>query len=317
MTYFRNKNILVTGAAGITGHATVKRLLEEGAFVKAVVHKNRTLHVLKNKKLTIVQKDLLQYDDCIDVCRDMDIVINLVAYIRGAKEQSYTPVDLVRNNVVPSINMMDAAVKSRIDRFGFVGSSTMYPDVSYPVREEEGFSGEPHRVYTGVGWMKRYCETVCKHFHEVTNTKFAMIRTTAIYGPHDAFNEKGHVIPQLILKAKHRDDPFEVWGDGEQVRDFIYVDDVVDALLNVIEHRPSAVPYNVATGKATTIKELAKLITEIYQYEPKFNFDVTKPSMIPKRLVDVSKISDDLGWRARIDLRAGLQKTVSWLEEQG
>ena len=78
-----------------------------------------------------------------------------------------------------------------------------------------------------------------------------------------------------------------------------------------------AVPYNVATGKATTIKELAKLITEIYQYEPKFNFDVTKPSMIPKRLVDVSKISDDLGWRARIDLRAGLQKTVSWLEEQG
>lgn len=88
-------------------------------------------------------------------------------------------------------------------------------------------------------------------------------------------------------------------------------------MLKVLELCPNAVLYNVATGKATTIKELAKIITEIYQYEPKFNFDVTKASMISKRLVDISKISDGLGWSTKIDLRTGLQKTVSWLEKQG
>ena len=120
------------------------------------------------------------------------------------------------------------------------------------------------------------------------------------------------MIPQLILKADAGMNPFEVWGDGTQVRDFIYVDDIVDGLLCVLEKNPNAVPYNVATGKGTTITELVKTITDIYGYEPKFNYDITKPTMIHKRLLNVSKIKEDLGWSAKYDLRAGLEKTIDW-----
>jgi len=106
--------------------------------------------------------------------------------------------------------------------------------------------------------------------------------------------------------------PFEVWGDGSQMRDFIYVDDVVDAVMTVVEKAPTGRPYNAATGHGTTVTELVETITDIYGYEPEFNYDTTKPTMIPIRLVDVSRIKNELGWEAKHDLRTGLEKTIDW-----
>jgi GDP-L-fucose synthase len=208
--------------------------------------------------------------------------------------------------------MFDAAVRSKLDRFGFVGSSTMYPDVSYAVNEDEAYNSEPHKLYRGVGWMKRYSEKVIEYYNSISTTKFGMIRTTAIYGPNDAFNDDGHVIPQLILKADSNMNPFEVWGNGNQIRDFIYVDDVVDGLMTVVEKNPNATPYNVATGKGTSVKELVETITDIYGYSPEFKYDTTKPTMIPIRLVDVSRIKNELGWQSKYSLRDGLENTINW-----
>ena len=108
--------------------------------------------------------------------------------------------------------------------------------------------------------------------------------------------------------------PFEIWGDGKQVRDFIYVDDVVEGLLKVVEKNPTATQYNVATGKGTTITELVQTITDIYGYVPEFKYALDKPTMIPIRLVDVSKIKRDLSWVAKYDLRTGLEKTIHWYQ---
>ena len=316
MGFYKNKNVLITGAAGITGHAAIRRLLDEGAYVRAVEFKNRKVK-LQHDNLEIVRHDLMQHNECMSALKDIDICLNFVAYIRGAKGQidPKNYLDLVRRNLIPSINMFDAAVRTGIDRFGFIGSSTMYPNVSHAVKDEEAFSGDPHHLYVGVGEMKRYCEKVIKYFNNISDTNFAIVRTSAIYGPHYAFNENGHAIPQLVLKADAGMNPFEVWGDGTQVLDFVYVDDVVDGLLCVLEKNPNAVPYNVATGEGTTITELVKTITNIYDYEPEFNYDTTKPIMINKRLLDVSKINNDLGWSASHNLKSGLQKTIDWYRD--
>mgnify|MGYP006921284396 CR=1 FL=1 len=313
MSYYTGKNVVVTGAAGITGHAAVKRLLDEGSNVRAVVHTNRKLSV-EHPNLEIVHLDLMQHEDCMKALKDMDICFNFVAYIKGAEGQSKdeNKLDLVKNNLFPSINMFDAAVRSKLDRFGFVGSSTMYPDVPHPVEEDEAFNDNPHPLYRGVGWMKRYSEKVIEYFNSISRTNFGIVRTTAIYGPHDAFNENGHAIPQLILKADAGMNPFEVWGDGSQIRDFIYVDDLVDALMLVVEKSPIARPYNAATGKATTVTELVETITDIYGYKPEFKYDPTKPTMIPVRLVDTYRIKKELGWQAKYNLREGLEKTIEW-----
>ena len=311
---YNNKNVLVTGAAGITGHATVKRLLDEGSYVRATVYTKRKINLPKHKNLEIINADLNSHNECLDITKNMDVVFNFVAFIFGVKGQVENQVNLVRNNVVPTINMLDACVKSKVDKVGFVGSSTMYPDADYPVKEDEGFVGNPHPAYFGVAWMKRYAEIVCNHFNNITDTKFSIIRTTAMYGPHDNFNDRGHVIPQLIMKADSGMNPFEIWGDGTQVRDFTYVDDVMDALLLVTE-KSNGRAYNVATGIPTTVTELVETITDIYGYKPEFKYDLTKPIMVSKRVVDVSKIYEELNWKTKHTLREGLEKTIEWYKE--
>ena len=311
---YNNKNVLVTGAAGISGHSMVKRLLDEGSHVRATVYTKRKINLPKHKNLEIIKADLNSHNECLDITKNMDVVFNFVAFIFGVKGQVENQVDLVRNNVVPTINMLDACVKSKVDKVGFIGSSTMYPDVDYPVKEEEGFVGNPHPAYFGVAWMKRYAEIVCNHFNNITDTKFSIIRTTAMYGPHDNFNERGHVIPQLIMKADSGMNPFEIWGDGTQVRDFTYVDDVMDALLLVTE-KSNGRAYNVATGIPTTVTELVETITDIYGYKPEFKYDLTKPIMVSKRVVDVSKIYEELNWKTKHTLREGLEKTIEWYKE--
>ena len=311
---YNNKNVLVTGAAGISGHSMVKRLLDEGSHVRATVYTKRKLNLPKHKNLEIIKADLNSHNECLDITKNMDVVFNFVAFIRGAEGQIENQVNLVRNNVVPTVNMLDACVNSKVDKVGFIGSSTMYPDVDYPVKEEEGFVDNPHPAYFGVAWMKRYAEIVCNHFNNITDTKFSIIRTTAMYGPHDNFNDRGHVIPQLIMKANDGMDPFDIWGDGNQIRDFTYVDDVIDALLLVTE-KSNGRAYNVATGIPTTVTQLVETITDIYGYNPEFKYDLSKPTMTPKRVVDVSKIYEELNWKAKHTLREGLEKTIDWYKE--
>ncbi len=313
MSIFDNKTVLITGAAGICGHAAIKRLLENDTVkIRATVFNTRKIQ-FNHPNLEIVKADLTSYEECQKCVQGVDIVLNFAAFISGAKGQMEYKVDLVRRNIVPTVNMMDAAVNEGVEYFGFIGSSTMYPGVEYPVKEEELFESEPFPAYAGVGWMKRYSQKVLELFQSVSDTKFGVVIPSAIYGPYDNFNEKGHVIPQLIMKASNDMDPFEVWGDGKQVRQFIYVDDLIDALFFVLENDPSGTPYNVRTGGSITVAELAKQINEVYEQDPVYNYDTSKPMMIHKRQVSIDKITA-LGWKPSNSLETGLRKTIEWYE---
>lgn len=312
MSFFTGKNVLVTGAAGLIGHATTERLLSEGAYVRATKYTTREINLV-HPKLEVIKCDLTNKMDCDTVVKDMDIVINSVAYVRGAGGQAIDPTLLVRNNIFSMVNMIDASVRAKNHIFVSLGSSTMYPPVLYPVKEEEGFDGDPYKSYEGIGWVKRYCEKLCMHYHKITSTKFAMVRTTAVYGPNDNFHpDRSHVIPDLIMKAHRKENPFYVWGDGTQIRDFIYVDDFIEGMLLTIENHPNADPINIATGMPTSVKQLVSIITEKSGYNPEFQYDASKPTAIPYRLVSTEKAKKILGWSAPTSLNDGITKTIEW-----
>ena len=318
---FDNKNVLVTGAAGLSGHEAVKQLLDRGSYVRATVFNNpnyshRKLQI-NHKKLEVVPCDLMDYDQCKKAVKDIDMVVNCLAFIRGAKGQTENPLQLNRNNLIPYVNLIEASAMAKVDRFGFIGSSTMYPDVDHPVTEDEAFTADPSPCYAGFGWMKRYCEKMCTHYHAHMTTKFALVRTGSIYGPFDTFDpEKSHVIPALILKANHKNDPFEIWGDGKQRRDFVYVGDLIEGLLLVMERHAKADPINIATGHSYSVNELVQTILTRYKYDPEIKYLSDEPSMIPARLISVEKAKNVLNWESKISLEEGIDKTVTWYLEE-
>jgi GDP-L-fucose synthase len=314
--FWEGKRVLVTGAAGIAGTNLSYSLLQRGAKVFALTFNKRQLD-LTHKNLVKLWCDLRDYPTTLEHFKSInaDVIFDLAAVTGGAKKQVDNQLLFARENIVIHINVITAACEAGIPRFGFVGSSTMYPPLEV-VDEDMGFVGDPWKGYMGVGWVKRYLEKVCMHFHNITNTKFAIARTTALYGPFDDFNlETCHVIPALVHKISKRQNPLEVWGDGSERRNFIYVGDFVDGFLKVVENKCDADPINIANSEVCTVNDVITECCKSIEFFPEINYDASKPTMIPSRLVSVKKAKELLGWEASVSLRDGINMTMKWFGE--
>ena len=159
--------------------------------------------------------------------------------------------------------------------------------------------------------MMWYTEKLCE-----TYSKFGMecivIRPSNIYGPGDKFDERAHVLPATIMKVVNGDSPLVVWGNGEDVRDFIYVDDFVDACKTIMKKVDKYSIWNVGSGVGTQVIDIVKLCQELENNNNEISYNRWAPTMIPIRLLDVSKIKNELGWEAKTSLRDGLEKTIRW-----
>jgi GDP-L-fucose synthase len=316
MGFYNGKNVLIAGAGGIVGHAAVKRLLHEGAHVRATIH-TANEYDIQDVRLEIKKYDFMNIEDCVNAVKDMEIVIDCLAYVPGREKQSALPMPFIRHNLFLFMNLAEAACEAKVDRFGFIGSSAVYPSSNTPLKENESLVSVPCEFFRGMGWLKRYTEQVCKHYQDISNTKFGMIRIGAVYGPYDTFNTmKNHVVADLITRAANKENPFVVWGNGNnQVRDFLYVDDLVDGLLLTLEKHAIADPINIVSGKHTTLTELVEIIINKSGYFPKIIYDVTKPINVPYRILDNVKAKEVLQWVATTTLENGIEKTIQWYKE--
>jgi len=213
--------------------------------------------------------------------------------------------------------MLEAAYFAKVRKFIWLSSNAAYPPSGdRPVKEDEMFDGDPYETYFGVGWMKRYTEILCRMYSEKLKNPMAtvVIRPSNIYGPYDDYDfATSHVMAALIRRVAERQDPFEVWGTGDDVRDWIYIDDFIDALLLAAEKIDTYNPVNIGLGKGYSIKQALKMMLEIDGYtNAKIVFNSSKPSMIPIRLIDVSKAETLLGFRPKTGLREGIKKTIEW-----
>jgi GDP-L-fucose synthase len=238
----------------------------------------------------------------------------------GAAAIAGTPMVHVTPNVLINTQMLEAAYAAGVEKFLWLSSTTGYPPSSYrPVREDEMFDGEPYEKYFFVGWMKRFTEVLCRMYGEKLPQPMTTIvlRPTNIYGPNDDFEPAtSHVTPALIRKVVERQDPIEVWGTGDDVRDVIYVDDMVEAMLTAMEKITSHTAINIGLGKAYSVKEILRTIMELDGYtDAKVVFNSSKPTMIPVRLVDTVKAETVLGFKAKTDLVEGVRRTLEWYRE--
>ncbi len=315
---FKGKNVLVTGGAGFIGVNLINRLLSLGANVRATVHKKGS--VILDERIEYVKCDLTNMEDCKKIVSDMDYIFMCAANTSGAAVIAATPLVHVTTNIIMNSQILEAAYFAKVKKFMWLSSNAAYPPSgNRPVKEEEMFNGDPYDTYFGVGWMKRYTEVLCRMYSEKLKNPMAtvVLRPSNIYGPYDDFDfATSHVMAATIRKVIERQNPIKVWGTGDDIRDLIYIDDFIDALLLATDKIETYDPINIGYGKGYSIKEILQICLEVDGFTDAIvEYDPTKPSMIPVRLIDTEKAERILGFKARTDLREGIKKTIEWYKK--
>lgn len=311
---FEGKSVLVAGGAGFVGVNLIKRLLKCGANVTATLHKKPV--VIDDGHIKYIRCDLTKREDCQRAVEGVDYVFMCAANTSGAAVMEKTPLVHVTPNVVMNTLMLEAAYEAGVRKFLFISSNTVYPVANHPVKEDEMIPGQMFEKYFCVGWMKQFTEILCQMYAEkIKKTmKTVVVRPANIYGPNDDFEwETSHVLPALIRKVVERHDPIEVWGDGNDIKDFIYIDDFVEGILLAMEKLETFVPMNIATGVPCSIRQALDAILQADGYtDANIIFDSSKPTMIPKRLIDTTRAKQLLGFEAGTSIAEGIKKTVDW-----
>jgi len=307
-----NGNILVTGGTGFMGRNLVQYLAERGHKVVSSYHKKPPSFLHPN--VEHVQCDLTCATDCQKVVQNVQNVFMCAANTSGAAVMEHRPLDHVTPNVLMNTLLLDAAYTAGVDKCMFISSSTVYPVTDYPVKED--VTGELFDKYFCVASMKQFSEVLCEMYATKIKKpmKTIVVRPGNLYGIHDDFEwETAHVIPALIRRVVERHDPLVVWGDGSDLKDFLYIDDFVEGIVSAMDKIDSFDAINIASGRSITVKEIVDLIIKLDGYtDCDLQYDTSKPTMIPKRLVDISKAKSVLGFQPKVSMEDGLRKTIEW-----
>ncbi len=308
---YKDKRVVVTGGSGFVGTHYITELLSRGANVVTHTHE-RPLQIQDDRIEVLENIDLENIDDCMKLVDGADYVVHSAGKICHPSDVS-TDFQVALNQIAVITNVLEASYKSNVKGFVDVNSSTGYPDRRYPITEDEYWDDEPYISYYGYGWMRRYREKVMEHCSHLTDMKIAICRGTAMFGPYDNFNLKTcHVVPALIKRVLSDENPFIAWGSPDVVRDFLYVKDVVNGALLVLEKGESMRPYNLGYGSTITIGDILNTILEVTGKNPEIEWDNSKPTTIPFRSCSTDRIEKELGFKPKYSFKEGIGQTVEW-----
>lgn len=305
--------VLITGAAGFLGSHILNKLLSMGFNVLGLDNLSRPsdygVKLLKNLGVKLYVMNV-KNSEVINVLKNVDVVIHAAAYVDVA-ESVKEPTLYVDNNVLTTTYLAEVCVKKGVKRFIYVSSAAVYGEPKYlPIDEEHPL--EPLSPY---GASKVASEVIIKTFSKVyKNFKYTIIRPFNIYGPGQTSTYAGVVTN--FCERLLRNLPPIIYGDGEQTRDFIYVEDVAEAITKIIEcDKAVNNTYNVGTGIPTKINDLAKLVMEILGITYKPIYKPPRPGDIKHSYASIKRIRKDIGWEPKTSLKEGLKKTIEWFKE--
>jgi GDP-L-fucose synthase len=314
-----NDKIYIAGHSGLVGSAIVRQLEKRG-YNNLLTYSHAELDLTN-------QKDVNDFFNR----EKPDYVILAAAKVGGIFANNTFPADFIYQNMMIEANIIHSAYQNEVKRLLFLGSTCIYPkEVKQPMREDALLTdmlepnNEPYALAKILGIK------LCESYNRQHGTDFRSVMPTNLYGINDNFHpENSHVIPGLMRRfheAKiNNDSQVEVWGTGNAMREFLYVDDMAEASLFVLEldekiyknnTKPMLSHINVGSGKDITIKELAEIMKEVVGFEGELFFDTTKPDGAPRKLIDVSLLSN-LGWNYSTNLKEGLIKTYEWFITEG
>jgi GDP-L-fucose synthase len=314
----KSDKIYIAGHRGLVGSAIVRQLELRG-FTNLLMRTHKELDLINQAQ---VHKFFTQ--------EQPDYVIIAAGKVGGIHANNTYPADFIYQNMMIEANVINSAYEYKVKRLLFLGSTCIYPRaVEQPMREDAILTNVLESTNEPYALSKIAGIKLCESYNRQHSTDFRSVMPTNLYGINDNFHSKNsHVIPALMRRfheAKvNNDAEVIVWGTGNAMREFLYVDDMAQASLFVLEldeqtykanTQPMLSHINVGTGKDTTIREMAETMKQVVGYEGKLIFDTTKPDGSPRKLIDVTRLSK-MGWSYNVDLNNGLKKTYKWYLEQ-
>jgi GDP-L-fucose synthase len=309
----KGSKIYIAGHNGLVGSA-IKRNLEKKGFENLVYKTRKELDLMNEKAVrNFFEKEKPEY------------VFLAAAKVGGIVANRDYPADFIYQNLQIQNNIIHSSYLTGVKKLLFLGSSCIYPKfASQPMKEEYLLTGELEFTNEPYAIAKIAGIKMCQSYNRQYGTNFIACMPTNLYGPNDNFDlESSHVLPAMIRKfheaKENQNKDVVLWGSGSPKREFLYVDDLADACLFLMEkYNPSKkenekgeIFLNIGTGEDLSIKELASIIKKVVGYKGKIIWDESKPDGTPRKLLDVSKIHN-LGWKHKIDLETGIRKTYEW-----
>lgn len=299
-----DKKIYIAGHRGMVGSAIVRRLHAAG-YTNLVTRTHQELDLLDQRAVF----DFLQTEK-------HDYIFVAAAKVGGIQANNTYRADFIYQNLTIQNNIIWGALKAGIKNLCFLGSSCIYPrDCPQPINEEYLLTGPLEQTNEPYAIAKIAGIKLCESMNRQYGTHYVSVMPSNLYGPNDNYDlANSHVLPALIRKvheAKLRGDAqCTVWGTGTPRREFLFVDDMADASVFLMENGIGDGIYNIGTGEDVTIRELTKTIMDVVGFRGKIVFDRSKPDGTPRKLLDVSRMSQ-LGWKAKVTLRTGIGKAYA------
>ena len=310
-----NDKIYIAGHRGLVGSAIVRQLKSRG-FTNLLMRSHKELDLTNQVSVQTLFKN-----------EQPDYVILAAGKVGGIYANNTFPADFIYQNLMIEANIIHAAYEYKVKRLLFLGSSCIYPRaVEQPMREDAILTNTLEPTNEPYALAKIAGIKLCESYNRQHNTDFRSVMPTNLYGINDNFHsENSHVIPALMRRfheAKmNKDTEVTVWGSGNAMREFLYVDDMAAASLFVLEldeqiyqanTKPMLSHINIGTGTDITIREMAETMKQVVGFKGRLIFDTTRPDGAPRKLIDVTRLSE-IGWDYTTKLEEGLEKTYKWI----
>ena len=300
----KNKKILVTGGNGFLGKNVVRNL--ENLGISDIIIQSSS------------DCDLRNMGNCKKAVDGIDVVFHLAAHVGGIGLNREKPGELFFDNLMMGTQLLHESKMANVKKFIALGTVCSYPKFTQiPFSEDDIWNGYPEETNAPYGLAKKMLLVQSKAYREQYDFHSIVVIPTNLYGPDDNFDpSSSHVIPALILKIsnakKNNLDQIEVWGDGSPTRDFLFVDDAAEGIVQAAEKYDEIPPLNLGSSEEISIKKLVSLISNILDYNGKIFWDKLKPNGQPRRCVSYIRAKEKIGFEPKTRLSDGLKQTIDW-----
>ena len=305
LKYFNKKNCLITGGTGLIGRQIAKILLDAGANIKVISLDNINL----DPKILHINGDLTDYNFCLEQTKDMDCVFHVAGIKGSVKVTLEKPASFFVPLLMFNTNILESSRINKVEKLVYTSSIGAYSSAEV-FKEGENEHGKPMDMFPG--WAKRMAEMQIEAYnieHKLKN--YSIVRPCNVYGPGDNFDpENAMVIPTLMYRIANGENPVRVWGDGSAIRDFAYSKDIAYGTILALYYGTEGKYINLGSGIGITIKNLLETMSKFIEF--KYEFDTSKPSGFPRRIMDISLAKKKIMYNPNTSLYDGLKETWEW-----